>query len=257
MRAGSDRAQRGRVSSTRRRMVRSPGSTSRRDTPSRRSQPRARAILVPGGPCGRAPRASPGCPGMTDFTSTTSSVPVGDVEGEHVDGASLAGDGERHLGRDVPALRPRASGRRPRRDAAWSAIEQPVERLALPQEPMLEPRSERDRHAAKQSAREVIGAATLDPLDGAAGDTGMLGEDVLRPAAPPTQRTKDQTESDGIHATIVASAAYVLCMWAVARRQGPATRGPSPGARTGASRSSPSPRRAGPGAGRRGSRGPG
>jgi hypothetical protein len=120
------------------------------------------------------------------------------VEREDVDGAALAADVERHLGGDLPPHRPETA-QHPLREVGVSAVEQPIEAFALPQQSHGHRPAERRRHADQDVQGDAIGATALDATNDTPRHVRRTGETLLRPATSTAQRSHPESESHDIH----------------------------------------------------------
>ena len=120
------------------------------------------------------------------------------VEREDVNRAAFASDRERDFGRDLPA-----EGCEPPHDRLHERgvrlVQQSVERLAVPEQPAVEPCAECIGERAEHPDRQPICPASFDAGDGRSGDARVPREVDLSPPASPPQRPNRESEPNRIH----------------------------------------------------------
>jgi len=120
------------------------------------------------------------------------------VEREDVNRAAFASDRERDLGRDLPA-----EGCEPPHDRLHERgvrlVQQSVERLAVPEQPAVEPCAECIDERAEHPDRQPICPASFDAGDGRPGDARVPREVDLSPPASPPQCPNRESEPNCIH----------------------------------------------------------
>jgi hypothetical protein len=120
------------------------------------------------------------------------------VEREHVDRTAFASDRERDFGRDLPA----EGCERPHdrlHQRGVRLVQQSVERLAVPEQPAVEPCAERIGERAEHPDGQPIRPASFDAGDCRPGDARVPREVDLSPPASPPQRPNRESEPNRIH----------------------------------------------------------
>lgn len=120
------------------------------------------------------------------------------VERQDVDRSALVAHLEGHLGSHFLCARIE-DGDGSIHQARVARIEQPVETLAVPQQPDVDAGIEpgRDQHEGVDG--HTVGAAAFDPTDDRRRDASQGRQMGLRPAPAHAQRAHPETESDDIH----------------------------------------------------------
>ena len=120
------------------------------------------------------------------------------AEREDVNRSAFTPDRERDFRRNLPA-----DGREPSHDRLHQRsvrlVEQPVERLAVPQQSALHSGAERLGDRVEHPHRQPICPAPFDARDGCPGDARLPGEVDLSPPAPSPQRPNRKPEPNHIH----------------------------------------------------------
>ena len=165
--------------STRRRAVRSSGSTRSRVTLVT-CQPRSRAMSCASRPFRSIPLSIACMSGTTDLISMTSNDPVAAWNARMSIEPRSPLDVERHFGGDKP-VRGGEQREGALDEVGVTRIEQPVETLALPQQPHVDPRPECGRDADQDVHRDPVGVPALDPPDSRAARPAPFGR--VRPGS--------------------------------------------------------------------------
>ena len=139
------------------------------------------------------------------------------VEREDIDRAAFSSNVERRLcGRDpAPTLEP---FERELDEPSVPGIDQPIQSLAVPQEPDVNACVEGRRDRCKRRKGDPVGAAPFEAPDHGPRYTGRLGEANLAPAASSTKGSKPESESHDVHGNSVGLGDYRTLTGAGCRR---------------------------------------
>lgn len=129
------------------------------------------------------------------------------MPGHDVYGAAFAADVERHLRANLPTCRAQAPGH-DFDESGVILIEEPINSLAIEVESQVDPRPKRLGDRLEDIERHAPAPTELDPSHDRLADVRFGCQILLTPATTDAQGADAATETNQVHARIVAIGAY-------------------------------------------------